>query len=1169
MIKIPGYNGICKQGHFNQRFHGGVALYTHSSCPSEQLHIQSNLQVVATRIQLHNSLFLTTASLYLPCRNQISYNEIADLINQLTPPFILLGDFNSHNILWGNRNTDNRGRIIESILQNMQLVCLNDGSPTHESGTAIDLSIATSALTPDLNWTTIPTVLCSDHHPIIIDIQSQRMQQEFIPDKLNYKKTDWDNYNQDPSWLNLQNENEFTSSEDMIDYLYTLFNNASDKHIPKYTPKNYFPRTFWNETCKGMWKERERLYRKYKRTQIDADKIHWKHQRAQTKQYFKQCQKQAMQKYLEDMKHSIPISQIYQKLRQLRGRPPKSISPLNHQNSKISKPKDIANIIAQSFAANSSNQNCSPTFYRIKQTEESKPLDFSTNTSEPYNQSFTMIELKTALSSTKNTSPGPDQVHYQMIRHLPENALDFLLSTYNRLWVESYYPPQWNKAIIIPIPKPGKDPTNATNYRPIALTSCLGKVCEKMINKRLLEYLENNKLLTPTQCGFRKYHSTIDHLIRLDTYIRKAFTENKVTVGVFFDLAKAYDTTWRHGILSNMYDMGVRGRMAEYIVKFLGERKFRVVVNNSQSEEHVQESGVPQGSILSVTLFAIKINSLASVIPPEIHKSLFVDDLQIAYSGHNMQQVLTTLQPTINKIANWADENGFTFSSSKTHCITFHSKPDFPLIPTLKMKGLPLGVEKCVKFLGLHWDSQLTWSIHINKLIASCNTSLNLLKTLSSRNWGADQHIMLQTYRLIIRPKIDYGCLAYGSASEALLRKLDAVHNEALRLCSGAFKSSPIESLYILMNEPSLTDRRKDLMCRKFFQIKCHSQNPAYNHIINANLLRQFSNSHLRQKPLIQRVSDVISDLNIETRPVLPYKTPTLFSWCLRRPIVDVELATPLVKTIPNFYPHFREHVDTNYPLHTHIYTDGSKDEHGVGAAAVYGPTSSSASLPRVASVYTAELKALILACTLIREDTKCKDTTNYLICSDSLSAAQGLNNMEPRNQLMYRLQIEIHMLLIMGYKITILWIPGHKMIPGNDLADEAAKAATSRHPEFISCPHTDWFPEINTKIRGNWTERWQNLNSKLKAITEKPTNWNKLKITRKEEVVLSRLRIGHTNLTHSHLMDDNTRLLPPTCPSCNNQDVLSIEHIFLQCPSIDQQRALFKSNLNVDMTIS
>ena len=110
-----------------------------------------------------------------------------------------------------------------------------------------------------------------------------------------------------------------------------------------------------------------------------------------------------------------------------------------------------------------------------------------------------------------------------------------------------------------------------------------------MINHSLTQYLEQHKLLSPIQCGFRRAHATIDHPIRL-------------TVGVFFDLQKAYDTAWRYGILQDMHQMGLRGRLPQYIEQFLSNRRFRVNVNNQLSNEYRQEAGVPQKSILSVTL---------------------------------------------------------------------------------------------------------------------------------------------------------------------------------------------------------------------------------------------------------------------------------------------------------------------------------------------------------------------------------------------------------------------------------------------------------------------------------------------------------------------------------------------------------------------------------------
>ena len=116
------------------------------------------------------------------------------------------------------------------------------------------------------------------------------------------------------------------------------------------------------------------------------------------------------------------------------------------------------------------------------------------------------------------------------------------------MWETRKFPESWELATIIPIPKPGKDHTEPNNYRPIALTSCLCKTLERMINARLVRYLEINNLISPVQSGFRSERSTNDNLVRLETFIRDAFVKKEHVVAVFFDLEKAYDTTWKYGI---------------------------------------------------------------------------------------------------------------------------------------------------------------------------------------------------------------------------------------------------------------------------------------------------------------------------------------------------------------------------------------------------------------------------------------------------------------------------------------------------------------------------------------------------------------------------------------------------------------------------------------------
>ncbi|GBN61274.1 RNA-directed DNA polymerase from mobile element jockey [Araneus ventricosus] len=180
-----------------------------------------------------------------------------------------------------------------------------------------------------------------------------------------------------------------------------------------------------------------------------------------------------------------------------------------------------------------------------------------------------------------------------------------------------FFPLSWLKAIVIPIPKPGKDKQDPNNYRPIALTSCLGKLLERMVGTRLMHVLENSKWFTPSQSGFRKRRGTIDNLLELETAIREASCAK--IVSVFFDMEKAYDRTWRYGILKYLFDIGLKGNLPLFIRNFLQTRVFQIRIGNISSDYFDQQEGVPQGSVL---LFIIKINDIVSKLPAYVNNSL-------------------------------------------------------------------------------------------------------------------------------------------------------------------------------------------------------------------------------------------------------------------------------------------------------------------------------------------------------------------------------------------------------------------------------------------------------------------------------------------------------------------------------------------------------------------
>ena len=216
--------------------------------------------------------------------------------------------------------------------------------------------------------------------------------------------------------------------------------------------------------------------------------------------------------------------------------------------------------------------------------------------------------------------------------------------------------------------------------------------------------------------------------------------------------------------------------MPIFIAKFLINRKFSVRIGGTLSEIYDQEEGVPQGNILAVTLFSIKINSIMKCLGNGIDGSLYVDDFLICYQSKQMNTIERHLQLCLNKIQKWADENGFKFSQTKTVSMHFCNLRKLHHEPTLTLNGLAIPVVQEHKFLGVIFDNKLSFIPHIKYLKARCLKALNLLKVVSRFDWGADSIVLLRLYRALVRSKLDYGSIVYGSARKSYIGMFDTVH---------------------------------------------------------------------------------------------------------------------------------------------------------------------------------------------------------------------------------------------------------------------------------------------------------------------------------------------------------------------------------------------------------
>ena len=1120
--------------------HGGVALIVKSIVPSRRISINTDLQVLAVRVFLPTMSF-TVCNWYLPPGQNITEMDINAVISGLPPPYILVGDFNAHNSLWGSTRVCRRGEMIENIMQAHNLVLLNTGAPTHMcfatgSLSSIDLTLCSSTIASHLEWTVLSEVYGSDHFPVSVHLAMPLPSLNSVRHWM-LSRANWTHYKQ---CFQLSDEN-FTTVDDMVRHFTDTVIQAAAAAIPMSSGRlRHSPVPWWNSDCAAAVHARKKALRIVNQHPTSANLIAYKKQRAETRRVLKESKQRSWRNYISTLSSSTPSSVVWHRVRRIQGISACSrIPPILVDDSPPPTLEAVAEELAAHFADVTSSRHYSPEFVAIKSLEEEKSLNFLSSGLEPYNLPFTMAELDSAIRSTPDTAPGPDLVHNAMLRELRLNAKLFLLCMYNRIWVEHNLPLIWLEAVIIPLPKAGKDLSKACNYRPISLTSCLCKVFERMINRRLMWTLETRNLLTNVQCGFRHHRSTFDHLVSLATAISNSFVLRQHLVAVFFDIEKAYDTTWRYGILKTLHSWGFRGHLPLLLQGFLRNRSFRVRVGDVLSSRHTFDNGVPQGSVLSVTLFAIAINSIVDSVRSPVQSSLFVDDFAIYCSSSSISVIERLLQLVLNCLHQCSCQTGFVFSLTKTCCMHFCRRYSLHLDPVLYLGESPLPFVESAKFLGLYFDRRLTWKRHINHIRTRCTSPINLLRILSGTRWGADRICLLRLYRALVRPILDYGSIVYNSAAVSTLRPVNTIHHTGIRLSTGAFRTSRIECLLVDASEPPLAKRRDFLLGSYAAKLTGLVQHPTKRTVLKPTCLTSFASRPSLPQPVNIRLYYLLQRLQFTFPSAVDFPRFVSSPWTLLQAKYDFSLLSLDKSSTSSFIyrTHFQEMISA-YPECNIIYTDGSAGEDGVGCAFHSSALSRQYRLHSFSSTYTAELWAIYVALQHIHLTVQ-KRTVIY---SDSLSALQAIHTLYNSDALVQKVQLLIHILLSQ-FSIVLCWVPGHVGIVGNEAADRAAKAATKKSAvDITSVPTRDTRCRFKNLIKQEWQSEWDKSNFKLSPIKTSVEPWSSSsRVVRREEVLLTQLRIGHCRLSHGFLLAGEVR---PICGTC--LVLLSVQHILI-----------------------
>ena len=398
--------------------------------------------------------------------------------------------------------------------------------------------------------------------------------------------------------------------------------------IPRGSRRNFIP--YWSEELQALHEEVTEA-----RNMAEADpsvdnNIRLKAKIAKFRRESNMAVRNSWHKKTAQLNLERDGQKLWRLVKSLNGENNRSSPIVLEENNRVLTKKQAANHLAKQFSQVSNISICNQRRQKVRQEITERKRITQQPTDEIMTCPFVMEELEGALKGIQNgRSPEPDNTTNDMLAHLGTQAKKKLLGLFNTSWKTGLIPSIWKKAILIPILKAGKPRNKGNSYRPISLTSCMCKLMERMVNKRLMWYLERNKILMDEQAGFRQFRSTEDQIAYIAQTIEFGYQRQQHTATVWVDMEKVFDKVWKKGLVLQLMQAEVSHNMLKWIEKYLSQRTGRVSLQGRESRQADFKDGVPQGGVLSPTLFLIFMNSIQNIIKPHVKAALYADDLAL------------------------------------------------------------------------------------------------------------------------------------------------------------------------------------------------------------------------------------------------------------------------------------------------------------------------------------------------------------------------------------------------------------------------------------------------------------------------------------------------------------------------------------------------------------
>ena len=737
---------------------------------------------------------------YHDIRDNTSLQALLALDIDATTPTLLIGDFNLHSHSWSPPDTPRSSgatRLEEWAAMNLLTLANNPGEITRKGAgqdrdSVIDLAWYNEAAIQSVTFTSLEVdwegSLGSDHAMLRILAHAQ---EDFAPPAdadLGYvvdpeKGDEWSRaFKATSRPLSLQLIPTAEEIEEAARSLTDDIQSTNEEIFRKRRPAHPKASPWWNAACAIATKNLREA----------PGTVEKGIAQARLKGTVRAAKRRWADEYIEN-------AQLWDVAKWRHGRRLTKVPSLQGPDGLAHSHEEVSNILSQRF------------FPRTPPDVDAHfPDDPAPHPTRPLFQIDESLIAPLIQKAASRSAPGRTGHTWTLIKWTWDADPEKLTSLLGACLRAGHHPRLWKEAVVCVIPKPNRaDYTLAKNFRPISLLECLGKLLEKIVAKLIYRDMANHNLVPATQFGGRNASSTLDAGLTLLHDIQSAHQTGLRAGILLFDIQGFFDNINHERLIKVFTDLGFATELVNWCKSFLKDRTVRLRFNGQTSDPFDFEVGTPQGSPVSPVLSIIYTSPLLHKMQHWAKSSLgmYIDDGVVFACGRDWKSIEATMRKGYAECAEWLTRAGLKVEPDKTELLFFRKRGDAS--PAPPYTHLPdhahntyyrVKTANTLRYLGFYFDERLTWAHHVDVVCNRARASLKALQLLGNSVRGLDQASWRLAYLAICLPVLTYGCqLWYRGKQVTLVKKLQTVQNDAVRIITGTFRTTPREPLHQLL----------------------------------------------------------------------------------------------------------------------------------------------------------------------------------------------------------------------------------------------------------------------------------------------------------------------------------------------------------------------------------